>query len=218
MQGTLTPSFQLLDVLKKRKQMVYKGYNLLRRKRDMFFKRLIEIGKEIVELQYDINDTVKEVKPSMTKAKYILGNYRLFGARSMDTEARYKVGVESESRYGIPHIKFIPIKKEKDKKLLFGLDKGGPQITNVQKSYTEILDDCLLQATLRIQFLGYEEKTKILNRQLNALDKFIKPKLEESIKYVTAELDEMEREENYRFKRIVKKKLMNKKKKLDWGY
>ncbi|QKF94710.1 ATPase V1 complex subunit D [Fadolivirus algeromassiliense] len=216
MHNTLIPSYQLLEGLKKQKTMVYKGYSLLRRKRDMFTKRLLEIGKQVKELQYDINDTMEDVGPIMTKAKYILGNYRLFNIRSMESEARYRVGVESQTKFGIHDIKFEPIKQ--DKTTLFGLDKGRSEITNVQKRYTEILDMCLPLASLRIVFINTEEKTKILNRQLNALDKIVKPKLDESIRYVSTELDEMEREENYRFKRLIKKKLLSKKKKLEWGY
>jgi len=51
-----------------------------------------------------------------------------------------------------------------------------------------------------------DEAIKITNRRVNAIEHVIIPKIENTLSYITTELDEREREEFFRLKKIQEKK------------
>jgi V-type H+-transporting ATPase subunit D len=51
-----------------------------------------------------------------------------------------------------------------------------------------------------------DEVIKITNRRVNAIEFVIIPKIENTIKFVTSELDEQDREEFFRLKKVQGKK------------
>ena len=61
-------------------------------------------------------------------------------------------------------------------------------------------------ASLQCAFVTLDEAIKTTNRRVNALEHTIIPKLENTILYIKGELDELEREEFFRLKKIQGKK------------
>ncbi|GFT84310.1 v-type proton ATPase subunit D 1 [Trichonephila clavipes] len=61
-------------------------------------------------------------------------------------------------------------------------------------------------ASLQTSFITLDEVIKVTNRRVNALEHVVIPKIERTIAYITSELDEREREEFYRLKKIQGKK------------
>ncbi|KAL0395275.1 UNVERIFIED_CONTAM: V-type proton ATPase subunit D [Sesamum latifolium] len=57
-------------------------------------------------------------------------------------------------------------------------------------------------ATLQTSFLTLDEAIKTTNRRVNALENVVKPRLENTITYIKGELDELEREDFFRLKKI----------------
>ena len=57
-------------------------------------------------------------------------------------------------------------------------------------------------ASLQTSFLTLDAEIKTTNRRVNALENVVKPRLENTIAYIRGELDEHEREEFFRLKKI----------------
>ena len=53
-------------------------------------------------------------------------------------------------------------------------------------------------ASLQTAFTILDEVIKLTNRRVNAIEHVIIPRVENTIKYINSELDEMDREEFYR--------------------
>ena len=51
-----------------------------------------------------------------------------------------------------------------------------------------------------------DEVIKVVNRRVNAIEHVIIPRTENTIKYINSELDEMDREEFYRLKKVKNNK------------
>jgi len=68
--------------------------------------------------------------------------------------------------------------------------------------FTKTLDDLVLLASLQTSLRTLDEALKITNRRVNALEFVVIPKLENTITYIKSELDELEREDTYRIKKV----------------
>merc|ERR1712228_369716 len=61
-------------------------------------------------------------------------------------------------------------------------------------------------ASLQTSFQQLDEAMKVTNRRVNALDNVVIPKLENTMRYISSELDEREREDLFRLKKVVSKR------------
>lgn len=57
-------------------------------------------------------------------------------------------------------------------------------------------------ASLQTSFMTLDAAIKATNRRVNALENVVKPRLENTMAYIRGELDEQEREEFFRLKKI----------------
>jgi V-type H+-transporting ATPase subunit D len=61
-------------------------------------------------------------------------------------------------------------------------------------------------ASLQTAFVILDEVIKVVNRRVNAIEHVIIPRTENTIRYINSELDELDREEFYRLKKVSNKK------------
>jgi len=64
------------------------------------------------------------------------------------------------------------------------------------------LEDLVLLASLQTSLKTLDEALKVTNRRVNALEFVIMPKLANTVSYIMSELDELEREDNFRIKKV----------------
>lgn len=88
-----------------------------------------------------------------------------------------------------------------------GISRGGEQIMHCRHVYQETLRDLIHLASLQTSFVTLDNAIKVTNRRVNALEKVVQPKIENTISYIVSELDELEREEFYRLKMVRNMKI-----------
>uniref|UniRef100_A0A9J7Y1I2 V-type proton ATPase subunit D n=2 Tax=Cyprinus carpio TaxID=7962 RepID=A0A9J7Y1I2_CYPCA len=64
----------------------------------------------------------------------------------------------------------------------------------------------ILRKIIETSFVTLDEAIKVTNRRVNAIEHVIIPRIERTLSYIITELDEREREEFYRLKKIQEKK------------
>jgi len=82
---------------------------------------------------------------------------------------------------------------------LTGLGRGGQQIIKSKEVYAKALETLVELASFQTAFTILDEVIRATNRRVNAIEHVIMPRLENTIKYIMSELDEMDREEFFRY-------------------
>ena len=89
---------------------------------------------------------------------------------------------------------------------MYGLSGGGAQINKAKEEFANLLEKLIQLASLQTAFKTLDEALKVTSRRVNALDNVVVPRLENTVQYVKQELDELEREDFTRLKKVVEKK------------
>ncbi|KAH7836565.1 hypothetical protein Vadar_002928 [Vaccinium darrowii] len=98
--------------------------------------------------------------------------------------------------------KFEYVTEGETKNDLTGLARGGQQVQACRAAYIKSIEVLVELASLQTSFLTLDEAIKTTNRRVNALENVVKPRIENTISYIKGELDELEREDFFRLKKI----------------
>ena len=86
------------------------------------------------------------------------------------------------------------------------LGRGGQQIDKCRKIWSELLQVLIRLSSLQTSFISLDEAIKVTNRRVNALDNVVIPGIVANIHYIESELDELEREDIFRLKKVLQVK------------
>ncbi|KIZ04216.1 V-type H+-transporting ATPase subunit D [Monoraphidium neglectum] len=194
------PTVTVLTMMKARLVGATKGHALLKKKADALTVRYRQILKEIVEAKQGMGDTMKGSFFALAEAKYA-------GGDSIKHTVFDNVYSAMDNVAGVKIPKFESVSQPGDTKMdLTGLGKGGQQIQSCRKAYISAIQLLVQLANLQTAFMTLDAALKTTNRRVNALENVVKPKLENTIAYIKGELDELEREEFFRLKKVQKNK------------
>lgn len=196
----------MLAVMKTRLTGAVKGHALLKKKADALTMRFRQILKKIVDTKTAMGENLRKSAFTLTEAKYAAGDFRHTVLDNVD-QPSVKVKASMDNVAGVKIPKFEQTISGADGKMaLTGLGAGGKAIQAARKSYIEAIELLVELASLQTAFLTLDAAIKTTNRRVNALDSVVVPRLENTIAYIKGELDELEREEFFRLKKVQKKK------------
>jgi len=203
------PSRMAMTTMKSRLKGAQKGHSLLKKKSDALTMRFRRLLKTIIETKVMMGDVMKEASFSLTEAYFAAGDFSLVILENVD-KAWTKVKSKTDNVAGVKLPVFEPYSDGSNTYELTGLSRGGQQVNNCSVTYHKAVTLLVELASLQTSFVTLDEAIKITNRRVNAIEHVIIPRIERTIAYITSELDEMEREEFYRLKKIQEKKKANK--------
>jgi len=150
---------------------------------------------------------------SLTKSKWAAGDFTTAVLEKVRTaDFRIKFLEDNVAGVHLPRFKdFNEGTGTNIPKELYALGQGGSEVQKSRDAFINVLDVLIQVATLQTAFITLDEALKITNRRVNAIEHVVIPTVENTIKYVISELDELEREEFYRLKKIQGKKAAAKK-------
>lgn len=199
---TVVPTVTMLGVMKVRLTGATRGHALLKKKSDALTVQFRQILKKIVSTKESMGDIMKSSFFSLTEAKYVAGENVKHIVLENVQNAAVKVRSRQENVAGVKLPKFEHFTEGEMKNDLTGLARGGQQIQQCRIAYIKAIEVLVDLASLQTSFLTLDEAIKTTNRRVNALENVVKPRLENTITYIKGELDELEREDFFRLKKI----------------
>ncbi|XP_050382204.1 V-type proton ATPase subunit D [Argentina anserina] len=198
----VVPTVTMLGVMKARLVGATRGHALLKKKSDALTVQFRAILKKIVSTKESMGDIMKTSSFALTEAKYVAGeNIKHIVLENVNT-ASLKVRSKTENVAGVKLPKFEYFTEGETKNDLTGLARGGQQVQLCKAAYVKAIEVLVELASLQTSFLTLDEAIKSTNRRVNALENVVKPRLENTITYIKGELDELEREDFFRLKKI----------------
>ena len=145
---------------------------------------------------------------SLAEVSYATGGNIGFQVQeSISNNARFKVKARQENVSGVYLPQFeADINESINDFRMTGLGRGGQQVQKAREVYSKAVETLVDLASLQTAFVILDDVIKVTNRRVNAIEHVIIPRTENTIAYINSELDELDREEFYRLKKVQEKK------------
>lgn len=207
------PTRMTLAVYKGREQGAKKGYELLKKKSDALTVRLRSLLKDIRKTKLDVNRDMQGATFSISEAVWAAGDFRkkvVDAPQKSRAAVRLTVRVDNVAGVKLPVFELVKGAGADNVELeTLGLAGGGRQINKAREKFSSLLDGLVRLASLQTSFVTLDEAIKVTNRRVNALDNVIIPRMHNTISYILSELDEIEKEEFFRLKKVLKSSSRN---------
>lgn len=204
MSKNISPNRSELLRLKTKINMAKRGHSILKKKRDglvMDFFKLLENAKD---LRSEMAQSLKEAQESLKKTRILTYDIEL-KVYSKTTKGRNLIDFQNKNIMGLN----VPeLKSEFEKRDIIERNRtvyGSMTMDETIEKYEELVKKVIIIAeveTAMIRLLNEIEKTK---RRVNGLEFKIIPELQSSEKFVKLSLEEQERDNIIRLKKIVSK-------------
>ena len=198
MEGVKPTRMDLLQV-RKRKNLAVKGHKLLSEKRDALVSNFFEIISQRKDKRDEMEQQLKKAFEAFIQAEMIMGEQQVKDIVAYVKEP-CELEMASNSIMGVrvPQIKLKETSEHLPYTLIDTVAKLDEAVTYFRLALKTIISVAEIEAS--VEQLGKEiEKTK---RRVNALEHIFLPKLEGTIVYIERQLEEREREDFFRRKRM----------------
>ena len=204
MPQDIKPTRSELLKVKKQIKLAKSGHSLLKKKRDGMILEFFEILKKAKTLRRELVEEYKIALERMNIARTIEGDLKVKSiAMAIKEIPDIKLTTKNIMGVKVPKIESSEIQKAFMERG-YGLYNSSA-IDEAAAAYEKVVEKILLAAEVETsmrKLLNEIEKTK---RRVNALEFVVMPRLEEVQNFIRLRLEEMERENIFRLKRIKAK-------------
>lgn len=200
----IKPTRSELLKLKKQIRLAKSGYSLLKKKRDGLILEFFEILKKAKTLREELVNEYKIALEKMNIARALEGDLKVKSiAMAIKDIPDIKLTTKNIMGVKVPKIESSEIKKAFMERG-YGIYNSSA-IDEAASAYEKVLEKIILAAEVETsmrKLLKEIEKTK---RRVNALEFVVMPNLEKIKSFIQLRLEEIERENIFRMKRIKAK-------------
>lgn len=196
------PTRSELIAIKKRIKLVETGHKLLKKKRDGLILEFFDLLKDVKTLRKDLNMKYMAANRRMLEAIALDG---IAEVRSMALTLKDKPSVELD----IKNVMGVSVPSIKSRKAIaergYSAISSSARLEEMARAYDQLLADIINAAekeTKLRKLLVEIEKTK---RRVNSLEYAVLPMLKAQAAFIAFSLEELERENIFRMKRIKAK-------------
>jgi V-type H+-transporting ATPase subunit D len=196
------PTRMNLAIIKGRVRSAEKGKTLLKRKSDAIQIRHKDVLSKLDKKRAEVSGLMEKAFFLLAKTEFYGGDLKMAAHEAKKRPLQVRLVNENVSGVYIPKYTL----QETEARGLCFMGASGNIIRQCREKFIECLRTLLELATLQSSFLILDEVLKATNRRVNALEHFLIPKLDNTIEYMISELDEQDREDFYRLKKVQSSK------------
>lgn len=186
--------------------MALQGVELLRRKRDSLVSNFFEVARKASQARQELEELSLKAYPHLALAK-TYGKPEEIKVAEISSSREILSEIETKNIWGVkvPEIKTPFLKREPWER------NWNPAFQNfyvlkASEEFETLMEKIISLANEEIKIERIGEEIKKTTRRVNALEQVVVPKIKSEIAFIKAALEEREREDTFRLKRLKKKR------------
>lgn len=175
------------------------GYEILDRKREVLTNELMHVAHEAAQLQKQVWALLAEAHHALEMARLAMGRERLEWA-ALSVNATIEIDIKPHSVMGV----VIPVIEAHGAppEMPYGLGNTTVLLDEAAARFRQVLAEIPLLSEMMTTVWRVALELQKTQRRVNALQHIFIPQYEETIAYIENALEEREREETFRLKRL----------------
>ena len=206
MAKDVKPTRKNLMEIEERIELSERGHDTLEQKRDGLIMEFMDILDQAQDVRSDMEADYKRAQQRIDMARAMEGDVAVRGAAAALKE-HPEITTQSKNIMGVvvPQIESTKVRKSIDERG-YGLLGSSARIDEAADAYEDLLETIILAAEVETAMKKMLDEIETTKRRVNALEFKLLPDLNENKEYIEQKLEEQEREEIFRLKKIKAKK------------
>ena len=206
MSKDVKPTRKNLMAIEDRIELSERGHDTLEKKRDGLIMEFMDILDQAQDVRSEVDENYERAQQNINMARAMEGDVAVRGAAAALKE-HPEITTQSKNIMGVvvPQIESSKVKKSLDERG-YGVVGTSARIDEAAEAYEELLETIILAAEVETAMKKMLTEIETTKRRVNALEFTLLPQLYENQEYIEQKLEEQEREEIFRMKKIKAKK------------
>ncbi len=178
------------------------GYELLDKKRNVLIKEMLDMVDRAKNIQNEIYTVISEAYRALQTANITMGIKNVEDmAYSIPNDESFEVLLKSVMGVDIPVMKY----RKREIVPSYGLINTNISLDTARQKFNEVRYRIYDLAEVENSIFKLAKEIEKTNKRTNALEHIQIPKYKEQVKYIQEVLEEKEREDFFRLKKVKKK-------------
>ncbi|PSQ56497.1 V-type ATP synthase subunit D [Halobacteriales archaeon SW_8_68_21] len=206
MATDVKPTRKNLMAIEDRIELSERGHDTLEQKRDGLIMEFMDILDQAQDVRSEVSENYETAQRKIDMARAMEGDVAVRGAAAALKEYP-EITTQSKNIMGVvvPQIESSKVQKDLDERG-YGLLGSSARIDEAADAYEQLLESIILAAEVETAMKKMLTEIETTKRRVNALEFTLLPDLYENQEYIEQKLEEQEREEIFRMKKIKDKK------------
>lgn len=176
-----------------------KGFELLDKKRNVLVKEMMNLVDKAKDIQSRVFNIIEEAYTALQTVNITMGIKNVESiAHSIPKDEEFEILLKSVMGVDIPTLKY----EEKDVLPTYGFHNSNPAMDEAASKFREVKYMMYELAEIDNSIFKLAREIQKTQKRTNALQHIQIPKYKEQVKYIQEVLEEKEREDFFRLKRI----------------
>lgn len=198
----ISPTRMNLLVQKNQMRIAEEGLELLRSKREALVREFFQVMEKVVTARDRLDELMREAMASLTLALGLQGRESV-SSTAIATRRDIPADIIERNIWGtkFSEVQYRSVRRTLDARG-YGIIGVSTSIDEAATGFEKVLDFILKMVSEENRLKRLGDEIKKVNRRINALNERILPELKGQVKYIRSALEEREREDIFRLKRL----------------